>query len=156
MRKSSSTGRAASWTARRQDSERDTRPRRQASDTERRRVVAEQRVVRVERVGRDGTQLVARDAPLAHGEAVHAALALEPLELVNERGGPATLDALAARLGGADRDALLWALEDARARGWTRGGEGVDCGPDGLCATSAPPVYHLTDGARAAGAGRPG
>lgn len=66
------------------------------------------------------------------------------------RGGPATLDALAARLGGAERDALLWALDDARARDWLAGGDGVDCGPDGLCGTSAPPVYTLTDAGRGA------
>jgi hypothetical protein len=66
------------------------------------------------------------------------------------RGGIATLDALAARLGGAGRDELLWALEDARASGWVSSGGGEDCGPDGLCGASAPTVYTLTDAGRAA------
>lgn len=66
------------------------------------------------------------------------------------RGGPATLDALSARLGGADRDALLWAIGDARERGYLTGGESLDCGPDGLCGTSAPPVYLITDAGRSA------
>jgi hypothetical protein len=65
------------------------------------------------------------------------------------RGGVATLDALAARLGGADRDQLLWALDDAAARGWVRSNGGEDCGPDGLCGSSAPTVYSLTDVGRA-------
>ena len=65
------------------------------------------------------------------------------------RGGIATLDALAARLGGADRDQLLWALEDAVDRGWVRSSGGEICGPDGLCGTSAPPVYTATDAGRA-------
>ncbi len=60
-----------------------------------------------------------------------------------KRGGPATLDALAHRLGEPDRDALLWAVEEARSRGWLAGGDGPDCGPDGLCGTSAPAVYRL-------------
>ncbi len=65
------------------------------------------------------------------------------------RGGPATLDALSVRLGGGvDRDALLWAIGDARDRGWLSGGEALDCGPDGLCGTSAPPIYTLTDAGR--------
>lgn len=64
------------------------------------------------------------------------------------RGGPATLDALASRLGGPDRDTLLWAVEDARARGWLQGGEALDCGPDGLCGASAPPVFRLTEAGR--------
>ncbi len=67
------------------------------------------------------------------------------------RGGPATLDALAARLDGADRDALTWALDEARERGWAVALGGEDCGPDGLCGTSAPAVFRLTDaGAEAA------
>ena len=36
------------------------------------------------------------------------------------RGGPATLDALHARLGAPERDALGWAVDDAVARGWVR------------------------------------
>ncbi|MEA2293885.1 MAG: hypothetical protein QOE86_1524 [Solirubrobacteraceae bacterium] len=66
------------------------------------------------------------------------------------RGGVATLDALAARLGGADRDQLLWALDDAASRGWVRSNGGEECGPDGLCGSSAPTVYSLTDVGRAA------
>ena len=70
------------------------------------------------------------------------------------RGGVATLDALAARLGGAGRDELLWALEDAARRGWVRSNAGEDCGPDGLCGTSAPTVYTATDAGRAAARAR--
>src|SRR4051812_14071772 len=66
------------------------------------------------------------------------------------RNGVATLDALAARLGGADREELLWALEDARSRGWVQSDGGVDCGPDGLCGASSPTVYVLTPAGRAA------
>lgn len=66
------------------------------------------------------------------------------------RGGIATLDALAARLGGAPRDELLWALEDAAARGWVRSNGGEDCGADGLCGTAAPTVYTATDAGRSA------
>ena len=65
-------------------------------------------------------------------------------------GGIATLDALAARLGGAGREELLWALHDAAERGWVRTQGGEDCGPDGLCGASAPAVYSLTDAGRAA------
>lgn len=63
--------------------------------------------------------------------------------------GPATLDALAARTGG-DRESLVWALEDARQRGWVSGGDVADCGPDGLCASAAPPLYTLTEAGRRA------
>ena len=66
------------------------------------------------------------------------------------RGGPATLDALAARLGAPERDQLGWALEDARKRGWVNSTAGPDCGPDGLCGTSAPAVFTLTPDGRAA------
>ena len=64
------------------------------------------------------------------------------------RGGVATLDALAARLPGATRDELLWALEDAVDRGWVRSSGGEECGPDGLCGTSAPVVYTATEAGR--------
>ena len=67
------------------------------------------------------------------------------------RGGVATLDALGARLGGATRDELLWALEDAIDRGWVRSAGGDDCGPDGLCGTAAPVVYTVTGPGRAIG-----
>lgn len=68
------------------------------------------------------------------------------------RGGVATLDALAARLGGAARDELLWAVDDAVGRGWVSASGGEDCGPDGLCGASAPRVYVATDAGRSAAA----
>ena len=67
------------------------------------------------------------------------------------RGGPATLDALRARMGGPAREELTWALDDAVARGWVRSSAGADCGPDGVCAASAPTVFDLTPAGRAAG-----
>ena len=66
------------------------------------------------------------------------------------RGGPATLDALRARLGAPPRDALGWALDEAVARGWVDSSAGADCGPDGLCGASAPAVFTLTPGGRSA------
>ena len=66
------------------------------------------------------------------------------------RGGPATLDALGARLGGPPRDALTWAVEESVARGLVASSAGADCGPDGLCGTSAPVVFTLTPAGRAA------
>jgi hypothetical protein len=66
------------------------------------------------------------------------------------RGGPATLDALGARLGDPARDALTWALDDAVARGLVQSTAGADCGPDGLCGTSAPAIFTLTPSGRAA------
>jgi hypothetical protein len=65
------------------------------------------------------------------------------------RSGVATLDALAARLGGAGRDELTWAVDDAINRGWVSANGDVDCGPDGLCGTSAPLVLSATDAGRA-------
>jgi hypothetical protein len=65
-------------------------------------------------------------------------------------GGPATLDALHARLGAPERDSLGWAVDDAVARGWVRSSAGEDCGADGLCSTSAPAVFTLTPAGRAA------
>jgi hypothetical protein len=80
----------------------------------------------------------------------------EPSEILRAlRGGPATLDALAARLEGAERDALTWALDDAVARGWVASTAGADCGPDGLCGTSAPTVFSLTPAGRSVAAGAP-
>jgi hypothetical protein len=79
----------------------------------------------------------------------------EPHDILRAlRGGPATLDALAARLGGdgAGRDALTWAVDDAVARGWVASTAGADCGPDGLCGTSAPTVFTLTPAGRSAAA----
>lgn len=70
------------------------------------------------------------------------------------RGGPATLDALAGRLGSAEREALVWTLDDAVRRGLVASTAGADCGPDGLCGTSAPTVFTLTPAGREA-ASRP-
>jgi hypothetical protein len=64
------------------------------------------------------------------------------------RGGPATLDALGARLGAPARDALTWALDDAVARGLVQSSGEADCGPDGLCGASAPTVFTLTPAGR--------
>ena len=66
------------------------------------------------------------------------------------RGGPATLDALHARLRGPDRDALTWAVDEAVARGLVHSSAEADCGPDGICGTSAPAVFTLTRAGRAA------
>ena len=68
------------------------------------------------------------------------------------RGGPATLDALGARLGAPprDRDALTWAVDEAVARGLVQSSAGADCGPDGICGTSAPTVLTLTPAGRSA------
>jgi hypothetical protein len=76
----------------------------------------------------------------------------EPRDLLHAlRGGPATLDALHARLGAPPRDALSWALDDAVERGWVHSSAAA-CGPDGICSTSAPPVFTLTPDGRAAAA----
>jgi len=66
------------------------------------------------------------------------------------RGGPGTLDALDARLGGPLRDELTWAVDDAVSRGLVHSTAGADCGPDGICGTSAPAVFTLTPAGRAA------
>ncbi|HYI17962.1 MAG TPA: hypothetical protein VD836_04600 [Solirubrobacteraceae bacterium] len=66
------------------------------------------------------------------------------------RGGPATLDALAARLGGAEREALTWALDEVQAQGLVASTAGAGCGPDGLCGTDAPAVFTLTPAGRSA------
>ena len=70
------------------------------------------------------------------------------------RGGPATLDALGARLGAPERDALTWAVDDAVARGLGASSGGADCGPDGLCGASAPTVFTLTPAGRSVAAAR--
>jgi hypothetical protein len=64
--------------------------------------------------------------------------------------GPATLDALHMRLGAPPRDLLGWAVDDAIARGWARSSAAPDCGPDGVCSTSAPAVFTLTPAGRTA------
>lgn len=57
----------------------------------------------------------------------------------------ATLGALAARTG-ADRTVLVWAVEEAIERGWVRAsGPGCD---GGLCGTTAPTMYSLTEAGR--------
>jgi hypothetical protein len=66
------------------------------------------------------------------------------------RGGAATLDALHSRLGAPPRDALSWALDDAVQRGWVHSTAAADCGPDGICSTTAPAVFTLTPDGRAA------
>ena len=77
----------------------------------------------------------------------------EPIDILHAlHGGPATLDALAARLGAVPRDAVVWALDDAVARGWAASTAGAECGPDGLCGTSAPAVFTLTPAGRSAAA----
>jgi hypothetical protein len=60
-------------------------------------------------------------------------------------GGVATLDALAARLGGPDRDSLAWTLEELDAEGLVHLSRAADCGPDGLCGTQAPTTVRITD-----------
>jgi hypothetical protein len=70
------------------------------------------------------------------------------------RGGPATLDALDTRLGGVVRDELIWAVDEAVARGLVHSTAGADCGPDGICGTSAPTVFTLTPAGRTAVAAR--
>jgi hypothetical protein len=68
------------------------------------------------------------------------------------RGGPATLDALGARLRAPDRDTLTWAVDEAVRRGLVHSSAGADCGPDGICGTSAPTVFTLTPAGRLAAA----
>lgn len=66
------------------------------------------------------------------------------------RGGPATLDAICARLGEPARDALAWAIDEAVARGLVSSSAEADCGPEGVCGSSAPAVFTLTPAGRAA------
>ena len=74
---------------------------------------------------------------------------LSALELAGAlRAGPATLDALRARLGGASTDEIMWALNEAVDAGWASSSEPIDCGPDGLCSTSAPTIATLTAAGR--------
>lgn len=63
--------------------------------------------------------------------------------------GVATLDALGARTG-AERDPLLWALEDAERHGWVEPLAGEDCGPDGACGSAPPAMWRLTEAGRRA------
>jgi hypothetical protein len=75
----------------------------------------------------------------------------EPADVLRAlRGGVATLEALRGRLGGADREQLAWALDDLAAQGLVQVSGAWDCGPDGLCGTSAPATAVLTPAGRAA------
>jgi hypothetical protein len=75
---------------------------------------------------------------------------VEPADVLRAlRAGLATLEALRARLGGADRDQLAWVLDDLAAQGLVQVTGAWDCGPDGLCGTSAPAIVTLTDAGRA-------
>ena len=84
---------------------------------------------------------------------VHAMAApalVEPTDLLAAlRRGPATLDALAARLGNPGREALMWAIDEAERQGLVRS-SATDCGSDGLCATNAPTVVTLSAAGREA------
>jgi hypothetical protein len=57
--------------------------------------------------------------------------------------GPATPDALVARLGDVDREAMWWAVDEAVKLGIVSSTAGIECGPDGLCGTSVPTVLSL-------------
>jgi hypothetical protein len=57
--------------------------------------------------------------------------------------GPATPDALAARLGDVDRDAMWWAVDEAVREGLVSSTAQIECGPDGLCGTSVPTVFSI-------------
>jgi hypothetical protein len=75
-----------------------------------------------------------------------------PEEIVGAlRRGPATPDALLARLGQVDRDAMWWAVEEAVRQGLVSSTAEIECGPDGLCGTSAPTVLSLASGSELRG-----
>ena len=57
--------------------------------------------------------------------------------------GPATLDALAARVGHVDRDAMWWVVEETVRLGLVSSTGEIEWGPDGLCGTSLPTVLAL-------------
>jgi hypothetical protein len=77
--------------------------------------------------------------------------ALDPADVLRAlRGGVATLEALRGRLGGADRDQLAWVLDDLAAQGLVQVSGAWDCGPNGLCGTSAPATAVLSAAGRAA------
>ena len=59
------------------------------------------------------------------------------------RRGPATPDALAARLGDVDREELMWAVDELVRQGAIVSTAGIDCGPEGICSTSTPTIYSL-------------
>jgi hypothetical protein len=84
------------------------------------------------------------------GDTMAAPALVEPTDLLAAlRRGPATLDALALRLGNPDREALMWALDEAERQGLVQS-SATDCGPDGLCATNAPTVVTLSAAGREA------
>lgn len=60
------------------------------------------------------------------------------------RRGPATPNALAARLGDIDRESMLWAVDEAVRLGIVSSTAELSCGPDGLCGTSVPTVFSLS------------
>lgn len=65
-------------------------------------------------------------------------------DIVNAlRLGPATLDVLLARLGQVDPDAMWWAVEEAVRKGLVSSSEQIECGPDGVCGSSAPTILAL-------------
>jgi hypothetical protein len=67
-----------------------------------------------------------------------------PEDIVNAlRRGPATPDALRARLGQVDPDAMWWAVNEAVRDGLVSSTADIDCGPDGVCGASAPTVLSL-------------
>jgi hypothetical protein len=66
------------------------------------------------------------------------------------RRGPATPDALAARLREADRDAMWWAVGEAIRLGLVASSaDFATCEADGLCGASVPTVLSLTERRRA-------
>jgi hypothetical protein len=59
---------------------------------------------------------------------------------------------LAVRLEEVDREAMWLAVEEAVRRGLVASTAEIECGPDGLCGTSVPAVFSLTDKAGVGGA----
>jgi hypothetical protein len=69
-----------------------------------------------------------------------------PEDVVNAlRRGAATPDVVLVRLGQVDRDAMWWAVEEAVRQGLVSSTAEIQCGPDGLCGTTAPTVLSLAD-----------
>jgi hypothetical protein len=67
-----------------------------------------------------------------------------PADIVDAlRLGLATPDALAARLGQVDRQAMWWAIDEAVRQGLVSSTAQIERGPDGLCGTSVPTVLSL-------------
>jgi hypothetical protein len=59
------------------------------------------------------------------------------------RFGPVTPDALGARVGHVDRDAMVVGGRGDRPAGIGLVNREIECGPDGLCGTSLPTVLAL-------------